>query len=425
MNSAGAEEVRKPPIGDDEFKRTLGMDHDRCNGAYEVELPETGELQRRFAANYLEPGGGEYDVPSEALEAANREMTLATPRIKQFLGDRRLVMVVPMRENGDVTRPLLSTVTKLMPSDCITIVNHDSDDDALQGVMRFSGVHLPYWKDLLDTIDWLRLLPILNLTKRPEGFGKGLSVLAGYLHRYFLAQIHGAPQWLCQHDAEIQQYERYRALEFLVWGLLERPDAQYAKMAKFGRTNERCMLARTLLNVLAQSNALSDPIRQRCSDMFYRLVPDKWMLTGEFVMSWELAMTRPFASGYLEETLTAMFAQDKSAQNGRTAICVANPNSRLDAANDDGKEAKMQQEISAFVLRMALSAPPVDQWTVDTIADLNREVMSQPNMFGWIPSNDHSVVAEVLPANRIIPSIQMLVDGGFVDTKAGLQLVSA
>ncbi|MDX9893537.1 MAG: hypothetical protein RB292_03965 [Patescibacteria group bacterium] len=415
------------PVGDDALKRELlGTDHDRCNGAYEVELPETEDLQAVFARNYLEPGGGDYEAPSEAIAAANRAIDESAGLIRSFLSDGRVVMVVPMRERGDVTRPLLGTITKLMPADSITVINHDSDDDAVNGVRRYPGVCIPYWADMLDTLDWGNLLPILNLDKRPSGFGKGLSVLAGYLHRYFLARSCGhTPDWLCQHDAEIQEYQRYRALEFLIWAMIQRPDAQYVKQAKFGRTNERCMLARSLLMLLSQSTAITDDlVRARCAQMFEQLLPDKWMLTGEFMLRWEYAMARPFASGYLEETLTAMFMTDICRQNGGAPVYVANPNPRLDAANDDGKEAKMQQEISAFIFRMALEAPSLDRWDIDTITELNRTSMAQANMFGWIPPNDHPVRAEILPANRLFPSIDMMVDAGLVDVSAGVGLVS-
>jgi len=417
----------KTAVHDDDLKRQLGMDHDRCNGAYEMELPERDALQTAFARNFLEPGGADCEVPSEAIHAANRAVTEAGDQIRSFLASHKLAMVVPMREKGNVTRPLLDTLVGqgwLDPAD-ITVVNHDSDDDAVNGVRSHKGVHIPYWSDTLDTLDWERLLPILNMDERPMGFGKGLSVLSGYLHRYFLSLASGhIPEWLCQHDAEIQEYQRYRALEFLIWALIQYPDAQYIKQAKFGRTNERCMLARCLLMVLAQSLALNDLVRGRCAQLFAQLVPDKWMLTGEFMLRWPYAMKRPFASSYLEETLTAMFMTDICSQNGGSPLYVANPNPRLDAANDDGKESRMQQEISAFVLRMALEAPSLDKWDINTIADLNHGPMAQPNIFGWIAPNDHPVVAEALPANRLFPSVEMMVEAGLIDLERGVELVS-
>jgi hypothetical protein len=412
-------------VHDDAKKREFGLDQERCDGAYAERLPETAELQERLAINYLEPGIGDIHDIGEGIAAANRVIEKAAEQVHEFLADGTSVMVIPMREKGDVTRPLLSVVTQQIPPDCITVINHDSDDDAVLGVQKHSGVRVPYWKGSLDTLDWDRLLPILNLKNRPEGRGKGLSVLSGYLYQYFLAQHLGVERrWLIQHDAEIKEYGRYQALRFLVWGLLQRPEAHYAKIAKFGRTNERTMLARCLLEVLAHSPVLSGDIRRRCHDMFRCLVPHKWMQTGEFVLSWELAMDRPFASGFLEETLISMFVEDVSAQNDKTVIHVANPNSRLDEANDDGKESKMQQEISNFILEMALEAPPLDTWTIDTIEGLNHTCMARPNRFGWIPPNDHAVVAEVLPTNCLIPSIQMMVDAGLVDVDRGKALVA-
>ena len=153
--------------------------------------------------------------------------------------------------------------------------------------------------------------------------------------------------------------------------------------------------------------------------MAYRLGRHKWMLTGEFALRWELAMDRPFATGYLEETLTSLFSEDYCAQwcpEGDGVVQVANPNPRLDAANDERKEAIMQQQISNFILSVALGETlPIDQWGIETIKRLNHTIMADPIVMGWIPLDEGSVKAEVAPNNRLIPSITMLDRAKLID----------
>jgi hypothetical protein len=393
--------------GDDARKRQLGTGRS-TDGAYTESNSTREDLQGLLARNYLQPN--------------QDDVAASSGQIQDFLGSGDVVVTIPMREQGPVVRPVLDTLCRLMPAEAILVINDSSSDLAAQEVMHHQGVQMCLRSEILDTIDWDKLLPVLNLAERPYGMGKGLCVLAGYLFHYYQSVKSGrTPKWLCQHDAEIRMYQDYRAMEYLIYGLLERPEAVYAKIAKWGRTNERCMALRSALWVIAESPELPELIRGRARQMFYRLVAHKWMLTGEFILSWKLAMTRPFATGYLEETLTSMFVEDVASLNGNSAIHVANPNPRLDADNSERKEALMQQQIGDFVLMMAFGAGPVNHWTIQDITSLNAGCMSRPIRMGWIPNDEGPVVAEDLPNDRILPSVTMLVDGGFVDVAKGLE----
>lgn len=386
-------------LADEELKRLMGApDRRRSEQAYQTYANRADEIQDHFARNFLLPS----------------ERAVSSQRVKQFLQNGNVAMIVPMRERGPVTRSLLSTATRLMPARQIYVINDGSDEAACEEV-RYHGVRLVATADLLQLLNWERLLPVLALDERPRG--KGVAVLAGYLLLYLLAEYASeTPAWVCQHDSEIMDYHVYRGLEYLAWGALQRKNAHYVKMAKSGRGNEACMVARSLLRKLARLP--HDPsVQKRMEDLFLRLAPHKWMLTGEFMLQWSLAMQRPFATGYLEETLISAFAEDVGAVIGCSTVQVANPNPRLDAANTARKEAIMQDQISGFLMELGYEVLPTNRWTLEDIARLNHQRMSIPEDAPWIPEGDDPVQYEEVENNRILPSIAMLSEGGFINSE--------
>lgn len=390
---------------DEELKRLMGApDPVRNEEAYIVHTNKAEEMQAHFARNYLQPS--EADISSQ--------------RIKRFLKGDDIVMIVPMRERGPVARPLLSVITRLMPSNHIYVMDDGSDEAACNEVQRY-GVRLAATGKILDLLNWDRLLPILALDQRPRG--KGVAVLAGHLLLYLLAEYAGKmPTWVCQHDSEIADYFRYRGLEYLAWGALQKRGAHYVKMAKTGRGNERCMSARSLLCSLATLQR--DPaVRKRMEDLFVKLAPHKWLLTGEFMLQWSLAMQRPFATGYLEETLISAFAEDMGAMIGKPTIQVANPNPRLDAANTEEKETLMQDQISSFIMELAHETLPTNRWTLEDIARLNHERMSIPERSVRIPGDEGPVRYKEVENNRILPSIAMLSGGEFINSEEAASFI--
>lgn len=388
-------------LPDEHLKRIMGApDSARSDDAYHSTHARStaDEVQSHFARNYF--------IPSEE--------DISDGRVKDFLRGSDVAMIVPMRERGPVTRPLLTTTSRLMPVGNIYVIDDGSDTEACKEV-RLHGAQLVAATNILDLLDWEMLLPLLALNERPHG--KGIAVMAGYLLLYLLVEHAGKTvEWVCQHDSEIAEYSVYRGLEYLAWGALQKRNAHYVKMAKAGRGNESCMTARSLLRNLARLPQ-SPPVQKRLGDLFMRLAPHKWMLTGEFMLRWSLAMQRPFATGYLEETLISAFAEDVGAVTGQSTIQVANPNPRLDAANTTRKEALMQDQISGFLMELGYETLPVNRWTIEDIARLNHERMSIPEEVAWIPEDDEAVRYDVVENNRILPSIAMLSEGGFIKSE--------
>lgn len=376
------------------------MNERRAGQDYADVMDEERErLQKIFAADYLQP--------------SHDEIERSRTRAQKFLQDGNLSMIVPVKENRPVGESLLDNVTQLLPRQYITVVDGGSAACALEPTRRY-GVRVLSADTILDVIDWDRLLPILALKEKPYGVngthGKGLAVLAGYLFQYAVARYeHFLPRWICQHDIELTEYEKYRGVEYLLYGLFQRPLAQYVKMAQGGRENERCMAMRSWLGDIATLPYIAPAIRKHAEYLFEKLTADKWMLTGEFIYSWDIAMSRPFATGFLEETLIRIFAD--------SAVRVSNPNPRSDGKNSQEKESKMQQEISNFISAITFGEHRVNAWSIDDIARFNEDVLSRHLRMGWIDEPKHlgPVKAAVFRQNRIIPSIKMLVEGNFVD----------
>lgn len=388
-------------MSDHDKAAKYGIDHVRSDRDYRSE-PAADSWQERFALHYLQPNRDDID------------QARSTIRARLASGD--VVVSIPCREQDTTIGDVLDALMEWgLPPASILVLENGSGDETIGAVRERAGVRLAYQDDVLDTLDWQQLLPVLHLERRPQG--KGVAVLAASLFWYYLAKGGRIPQptWVMAHDAEIRECARYRSAEYLMWALLRETMAHYAKMAKHGRTNSSCMTARSMLAILGQAVGNVDPkVRARAQAMFEGLTRHKWMLTGEFVMRWLLAMRRPFATGFLEETLASTFAEDVGAATGTYTVHVANPNPRLDAANTRRKERMMQQQISNFLLLLALFGIPTNEWTTATVAELNRVWMSTRQPMGWITDDDEPVRAELLPSDRIIPSVTMLADGGFI-----------
>jgi hypothetical protein len=363
------------------------------------------QFRAHLSANFLQP------TPEE----------VGDEQVTDFLRDN-IRVVVPMHEYRPVIEPLLSTligVNKYNPKN-LTVINDRSLEPAFEPLNKWN-IKAVDRSLVLDCLDWEQLLPILSLEEIPVG--KGVAVLAGYLVQWAYAEKYGAPMWLAQNDSEESYYATYRALEYITYGITQVPGCGYVKLAKSGRGNERCLSARGMLHVLAQNNFVNAAIASRAGQLFHRLIHHKWMLAGTFAMKWELAMNRPFATGYLEETVISMYCEDVFAHNKQgCTVHVNNPNDRGDGDNDERKESIMQQQISNFVLQMALSADPLNNWGLSEIARLNQECMKQSFPVAWMGSEQDLHMrnmpcqGDIVHNDRLIPSVMMLINEDFVDT---------
>ncbi len=362
------------------------------------------------------------------LEPAREDILLRQPDIDLFLGSGRVSVIVPMKEREPVVSFLLDTITGQVSSQHIWVIDDGSGEAALDAVRGHPGVCLFRKNEVLDLLDWDALLPILCLERRPEG--KGAAVMAGHILSFAQALASGdAPSWIVQHDSDVIEYGRNRGLDYLAWAILNSPaDVCHVKMAQPDRDNEPTMNARNSLLALARlcetcHGRGTRSLARRARDLFTKLSPLKWMLSGQFALSWELAMSRPFASGYLEETLICALAADKMDHGGSRTVQVANPNPCLDGADDFVKTAVILQAVSNFLFYLVACLKPTDAWGIGDIQRMN-ELMAQETPMSVIPPHDGPVLIETVPDERIMPSIKTLKAEGWLDMEAARRLIT-
>jgi hypothetical protein len=377
-------------------------------------------LNRSAAEQYYEPSA--------------EQMAGAAGQIRQVLAGGEACLVIPMKERGPVVRPLLKYLQGQSAAR-VCVVNDRSDRKAVETAKSYP-VKMVEKDDLLDLIDWERLLPVLNLEKRP--LGKGMTVLAGYLtHFLFTEFISGQkPRWLLQHDSELVIRNEHNNLDYLLWCALNSREkaagaekVNHIKVAKYGRANETVMAARSSLLTLKKLpgvqglDGVMAEIQNRAEDLFEKLSPLKWMLSGQFALSYDLAMDRPLASGYLEETLLSTYVQDRNQGSGEKLAQVVNPYPCPGGESANCKEYTMFQQIINFLFYLAYFRKPVNQWTLEDIAEFNRRYLSEPELMALIPENDNPVYYQRVQPDRILPPVNSMARLGLLDLQKGRELI--
>lgn len=341
--------------------------------------------------------------------------------IDQFLKENKVNLIVPMKEREDTIKNLLSYAEKRLPEDSIIVVNDESSQKAVKTVLRYKNVIMINKNEILDLIYWKNLLPILNLNQKPKG--KGVAVMAGYLFEYLLKKCKNEDKkWIFQTDADIKNHQKFKALEYLSWGILKDPNSLHIKIAKGGRNNEAHMAVRSALVMLEDLDKVIEDekvfkIAQRARQLFENLAKYKWILGGTFALYDELAFSRPFATGYLEETLITAFVEDFINKNGGISLQVANPNYCSDGDNSFIKENTIVQITANFVMTLALIEKPIYDWNLNDIAWINKNLMTKPKPIVLIPprNDQRPVIVKMIANERILPSIKMLDENGLIN----------
>lgn len=367
------------------------------------------ELAKKFSENYF--------------SIKNKEIRKNITSIFQILKEGKVDVIVPMKEKDGTIKNFLDYATKRMPPSSILIVNDRSSKKSLNTVRKFKNVILVDKDKILETIKWDKLLPLLNLSQKPKG--KGVAVFAGYLFWYFLSKLNlKNTQWIFQTDADIKNHRQFKPLEYLAWGIVKNPGSIHIKMAKGGRNNEPNMAVRCAVAVLEDleqitENEIIKEIGKRAGQLFENLAKYKWILSGTFALSTKIASDRPFATGYLDETLVCAFVEDVAKKKNSFSVQVSNPNPCFDKENSFEKENIIVQMTANFIITLALARKPISEWTLEDIAWINKNLMSKPRKITLIPpkGNEGPVMAKVVGNERIIPSLKMLEAGGFIDEK--------
>lgn len=385
-------------------------------------------------------GGPDAERSDKAFETAPDGLTAVRPALDYFFQPTAMDLeqarkgiesmlkrwghvIVPMRETRPVVGPVLEYLCSRVDPCRVIVADCGSQDAALGAVAQFldRGVHLFHHDEALGLLDWDRLLPYLNLPDPPT-VGKGVTVMAGMIA---LRVLYPRAAAVVQHDSDVREPDRYDCLAALAYPMtrVKRGDrVLYAKVSRPGRGNEATMSARNILFAMATNPAIPEHIRRLALHRYLTLLEHKWMLTGEFGLFGRLAFNRPFATGYLEETLISMFVEDCIAfrRNGHHEVVVQVEAllPRVDDANDDRKEFRMMDRICRFLIESTLYGKALPDWTLEDFQRFNVRFGALTTV-ARIPSREDGaalhgpVIVENLVQDRIIPGIKMLEKGEF------------
>jgi len=351
--------------------------------------------------------------------------------ISQFLNEGQADLIIPMKEKDSTIGNLLRYAEKRISPDLIFVVNDESEKKSVETVKEFNKMFLIDKEEILKLINWQKLLPLLNLSRAPKG--KGITVMAGYLFRYLLGKAKSRKsRWIFQTDADIKNHKRFKPLEYLAWGIIKDPAAYQIKIAKSGRNNESHMAIRSSLTVLEDLGKAilldeGEKIGQRARELFENLAKYKWILGGTFGITNEIAYSRPFASGYLDETLTCAFVEDKARKERGFSVQVSNPNPCSDGRNSFKKENIIVQMTANFVIILLLAKKPVCDWALEDIAWINKNLMSKKRPVALIPPKEDNgpVIVENIANERILPSIKMMEENNLINEKRAEKLMGS
>ncbi|MEA2092606.1 MAG: hypothetical protein U9P61_01395 [Patescibacteria group bacterium] len=380
----------------------------------EIEKNKENVLQEKCNAFYLSP-------TKEKLGAKKE-------KINSILG--RSALIIPMKEEEPVIAPLLDSVVKQFKNQNITVINDRSSRKALLPLDNYKKINTVDCENVLEVLNQEKLLEILNTNHMPHG--KGVAVLAGYLTQYIINRYEkNNPEWIIQHDAEVSNYTEHKGVDYLGFGISEAGEnVHHIKTAKSGRNNECIMMSRSsLLSLkhLSSANPYTKKIKKRAEQLFLRLVSLKWMVSGAFALRYELAMNRPFATGYLEEVLTCAFVEDVGCEKKRKTIQVSNPNPCYEGNNNFHKEWIILQGVSNFLFLLAIIGKPINKWSAKDIRKINKKIMSDKKEMGIIPpeGDERPIQIKTVPDERIIPSIKDLDKEGVINWKKAEQFYKA
>jgi hypothetical protein len=337
--------------------------------------------------------------------------------IKEFLKKEKLVLLIPLKEQRDTIKFLLNYAQKRLPFSSILVVDDGSSEKVKKSILKFKKVILINKEEILKMINWEKLLPILNLKKIPQG--KGTTVMAGCLFLYLLRGKEDF--WLFQTDADIENPENFKPLEYLSYGILNYPNALQIKIAQGGRNNEANMAVRSSLIILEDIDKVifgqdAKILAWRARDLFEKLTKYKWILGGTFALPSKVVFERPFATGYLEEMLICTFVEDLAQKEKKPTVQVENPNFCRDSPNDFKKENITVQMTANFVMTLLLMKKPINEWTLEDISWINHNLLSREKPIALIPQKEthEKVIIENLDQEKIIPSIKMMIEGGLI-----------
>lgn len=357
---------------------------------------------------------------SGLYKPTQKDMAESRETIDDFLAERVRV-VVPMFEDGGaenhhVPREVLRYLVEncRIPRKNILVMDHRSTGKPSVAEAHAWNVRVINALEVMNCLD----PKVLDVVKLDRLFaGKGIPMLAGLLALHAMREAgESGWDWVMFHDAELVEVDAYDGARMLTYPLVVNGDHHNSVLqAQVGRNNETVFAARVALEALEHGHP--DPkVREYISWLRPQLLRLVWMLCGEFMVKWDCAQAIPLSDQYWVETLvrTGTIGFNHSTRNGMTIAQVVNPNLRADGANGNWAEQFMMNCITRGLLAQALTGTPPHMMTVEQITALNTQ-FEQMDLLHFLPREHGAVKVKKRPADRMLPSLQMLLAQGWVD----------
>jgi hypothetical protein len=373
------------------------------------------------------------------------QLAEARPAIDRFLQGDQIRYVVPMHEHEDPAKPGYKRVpgplldymigTCGIPAEHIVLVNHFSGPAPVQ-VARSYGVTLVDAEQVLACLS-PDLLDVVHLDE--VKMGKGVAMLCGLLVAKAMNcnGLGGKLDWIGWSDSELAGVEKYDFLRYLAYPVLAAPGKHnHVLQTHTDRNNWSSMGLRVALEGAIYAKMVQPEARRWIERMWPGLVRMVHFHAGERMVASRDMFRLPLGTGYTLETTQGFGIEGINAGYAETAAAqVVNPNERVDGMNairdatgNTIKEAFVEQRMFHMSTRMALflalQGKPLHQWTLADLEDGNRRIADMGQLLPLFPTAHGPMEACAKPADRILPSVDMLVAEGLVEMDRIMEMLA-
>lgn len=298
-----------------------------------------------------------------------------------------------------------------IPPERITCIDCSEPHDRSGEILRSHGIHpLDQWQVLNDLVDKDRFFELCQVNGFRDLRGKGLTMFAGYLHRFMRHQqgIDKRPydSHVIQTDTDIGNIGtgpmQWDPLSYFAYfGLRKHPDLHYFKAAKVGRNNEPFYVFNNAVTAFGEHG------------MNYKqdLSTDIWPLTGEYGYKRQFPEREVvYPSGYPIEMLMNMRRAELKCLWRQVAV----PEARKDGQNDWNKEIPMYADIMRMIMVVMQTGKTLDQLSLEDIRAINEKVAKDDITFVHDTMRVTPVDPKPLRVSRLMGSIPLLQREGII-----------
>ena len=394
-NGASSREGRNSHFAD-------GLDG-RSSGGRDAHERRPSPLDEHFRARYVTPS-------PQTLLAGSSELELRRDR---------LWAIVPMAEQqpsiAETVARAAHYLSSRLPRGRVLVLDGGSCRENVSAA-RAAGAIVLSQDEIFDAIDWGRLLPILNLQRRPVArSGQGLNVFAAHIALAALGVRDDDLVFQC--DADVENYEELAPIERLLSAWSLEKNIRHAKLAQPGRNNEMTMVARTMQQLFycLELSWVPSAVKQLARDLFMALAPDKWLTCGLYIVTGAIIRSRPFASGYLDAMVQAVWATGARECGWRNIRYVGCPVRCRDSVNTTTKETLILSSVSLYLQSIVMHGVAPHEWNPDHIMWLNCNMMPRLCDIPEIGDATGPVAVHRIDQDRLIPSVSALCEARIID----------